>query len=55
MLNFTWLITMEKMSKIIEILYKDPTKTMLALRLSILAAALLVGIMRGDPIESDGW
>ena len=46
---------MKKMLRIIEILYKDPTKTMLALKLSILAAALLIGILRGDPIEDDSW
>ena len=46
---------MEKLSRIIEILYRDPTKTMLALKLSVLVAALLIGVLAGDPIEDDGW
>jgi len=45
---------MKKLSRVIEILYKDPMKTMLALKLSLLAASLLIGILRGDPIEDDG-
>jgi len=46
--------SMKKLSKVIEILYKDPAKVMLALKISILVAALLIGILRGDPIEDDG-
>jgi len=46
--------TMEKVSRIVEILCKDPARTMLALKISILVAALLIGILAGDPIEDDG-
>jgi len=44
---------MEKVSRIIEVLCKDPARTMLALKISILVAALLIGILAGDPIEDD--
>ena len=45
---------MEKVSRIIEVLCKDPARTMLALKISILIAALLIGVLAGDPIEDDG-
>jgi len=46
---------MEKITRIIEILYRDPAKTMLALKLSVLVAILLIGALAGDPIEDDAW
>jgi len=46
---------MEKITRIIEIMYKDPAKTMLALKLSLLAASLLIGILKGDPIDDDSF